>query len=98
MRNDKPNIRKTFHFCSNRGKRKSLALRRIIFYLYPPPHAEIRMHVLRTVCCLICCSLTGLAQGPVRFDDFFEEAALRVDFYQTVDANNEVITLDRLHR
>jgi hypothetical protein len=56
------------------------------------------MHVLRTVCCLICLSLTGLAQGPVRFDEFFEEAALRVDFYQTGDAGEEVITLDRMHR
>jgi hypothetical protein len=56
------------------------------------------MHVLRTVCCLICFTLTGLAQVPVRFDEFFEEAALRMDFYQTGDANKEMITLDRLHR
>jgi len=56
------------------------------------------MHVLRSVCCLVCVSLTGVAQQPVRFDEFFEQAALRVDFYQIGDANKEVITLDRLHR
>ena len=56
------------------------------------------MHVLSTACCLIVLSLTSLAQQPVRFDEFFEQAALRVDFYQTGEAKHEVITLDRLHR
>jgi hypothetical protein len=56
------------------------------------------MHVLRTVCCLIFLSVIGLAQPPVRFDEFFEDAALRMDFYQTGEGNTEVITLDRLYR
>lgn len=56
------------------------------------------MHVLRTVCCLVCVSLTSVAQQPVRFDEFFDQAALRVDFYQTGETKQEVITLDRLHR
>ncbi len=39
-----------------------------------------------------------IAQGQPRFEESFENAALRIDFFHTGDAREELITIDRLTR
>ncbi|HID39586.1 MAG TPA: peptidase M64, partial [Calditrichaeota bacterium] len=43
-----------------------------------------------------CVSL--FAQQDIRFEDYFEKATLRVDYYHTGDRNEEWITIDLLYR
>lgn len=47
---------------------------------------------------LLCCAAAGLSRGQERFEDAFENAALRIDYYHIGDAREETITIDRLSR
>ena len=42
--------------------------------------------------------LTAFAQTPVAFDDYFTNAAIRLEMYQIGDASNEVVTLQRIYQ
>jgi hypothetical protein len=43
-------------------------------------------------------SLAPFGQGQPAFDDYFIDRAMRVDLYQTGDAKDEIITLDKIYQ
>jgi hypothetical protein len=43
-------------------------------------------------------SLALLGQGQPVFDDYFIDRAMRIDLYQTGDAKDEIITLDKIYQ
>jgi hypothetical protein len=43
-------------------------------------------------------SLALFGQGQPAFDDYFIDRAMRIDLYQTGDAKDEVITLDKIYQ
>ena len=47
---------------------------------------------------LVSLAHAGFAQQAVRFEDFFIDSTLRIDYYHTGDAREEVLVVDRIRR
>lgn len=45
---------------------------------------------------LLCLLFSSIVQADVLFDEYFVDKALRIDYYQTGDAKEETIAIDRL--
>ncbi len=59
---------------------------------------EASMKFLRFWLLLSAMSFSLLAQSPINFNDYFLDKSLRIEYYQTGDAKEEVISLDQLHQ
>jgi hypothetical protein len=46
---------------------------------------------------IVLVATVALSQQPVRFDDYFLDRTLRVDYYHVGDAKDELVTLDHLY-
>lgn len=47
---------------------------------------------------VLCLSTAAVAQQPVRFEDYFIDSTLRVDYYHTGNAHEEVMAVDQMFR
>jgi hypothetical protein len=47
---------------------------------------------------ILCWAFTVATAGDVRFADYFNDQTLRIDYYQTGDAREEWITIDRMQQ
>ena len=57
------------------------------------------MKCLATLLTIVLISATSsFAQQPVRFEDYFIDSTLRIDYYHTGDAKEEFLTLDQMLR
>jgi len=54
-------------------------------------------HLSFVLAALVLLSAVALSQPSVRFDDYFLDKTLRVDYYHVGDAKDEFVTLDQLY-
>ena len=56
----------------------------------------IRVFVLFSLCCVVSLCSTGTARCEVRFEDFFVDRTMRVDFFHTGGQGDEIFALDEV--
>ncbi|HMN17468.1 MAG TPA: M64 family metallopeptidase [Ignavibacteriaceae bacterium] len=53
---------------------------------------------MKSLLIILVFTIGAFAQGNPKFDDYFLDETLRIDYYHIGDAKTEVITIDKLHR